>query len=114
VIPMNGPEMIGFAAALVVIPIIVAHLKPLLRTIPGVSDAKPWPLVADAIGIGWVYMLREAGHAPAWIDNIFAVVLAGLVLGVLAGLARDGAEVAQQSIAGQSAGSTRPTIPEPE
>ena len=92
--PEIGPEMIGMGAAVIVVPYLVAALKPLLRRIPLFrpyeDDDEPWLLVSVALSVAWVVALRIAGEGPGWLEgHVLIAVLAGVTLGVLASAARD-------------------------
>jgi hypothetical protein len=82
------PEQVfSLASAVALIPIIVAHLKPALRSVW--PDSGPWELIADVIGVVWVVGIWQAGFAPDWIANWFAAILAGVVVGVASSQARN-------------------------
>lgn len=100
----NPEQLIGLGAATLIIPILVAHLKPLLRALPPFhGEDAPWPFVADLVGVAWVIGLMEAGAAPGWIDNWITAILVGFALGVASGAVRD----AREGIAAQSGARAR-------
>lgn len=87
-IGIDGPDQVfSLAAALVIIPIIVAHLKPALRRFWPLDG--PWELIADIVGVLWVLGIWQAGQAPDWVGSPFAAVMLGIVVGILSGQARD-------------------------
>jgi len=86
-IEISPEEVFSLAAAVAIIPIIVAHIKPALRRIW--PDEGPWELIADLVGVLWVLGIWQAGFAPEWIENPWAAVLAGIAVGVASSRARD-------------------------
>lgn len=93
-----GPDQVfGIAAALAIIPIIVAHMKPALRKFWPLDG--PWELLADIVGALWAVGLWQAGYAPDWISNIWAALLLGVALGVASGQVRDGTQLLQARLA---------------
>lgn len=115
----NADQMIGIGAAVAILPLIMAHLKPFLRPILDrlglyESSDPPWPFLVDALGVAWVYGLMEAGHAPGWINNPLTAILAGIALGIAAGTARDVWDGAQAVAGSRAARNTSGVLKEPQ
>lgn len=83
--------LIGVVGGPVAITSIVNHLKLFFAAMPwtygawtDAVDASPWPLLADALGIGWGFALHDSGvldAIPGVADLRWpAVVLVGLVV----------------------------------
>lgn len=91
---IDGPdELIGLGAAALIIPVIVAHLKPVLLPIfRRYTTDPPWEFVADLVGVAWALGLNASGHGPDWMNNVPTAALVGLALGVAAGGTRDGTQ----------------------
>lgn len=83
-------EMFGLGAAVAIIPVIVAHLKPALRRVW--PEDGPWELIADLIGVLWVLGLWQAGYAPESVTNPWAAAITGLAIGIMSSRARDAAQ----------------------
>lgn len=89
-INVTPEEMFGLGAAVAVIPVIVAHLKPALRR--WWPEDGPWELLADLVGVLWVLGLWQAGYAPASVNNPWAAAITGLAIGIMSSRARDAAQ----------------------
>lgn len=82
---------IGLAALPAVLPLLVEHLKLAVRAVRHPEDApgSPWPLVTDALAVGWAFALWDAGLLGEGL-RLPSVVLIGLAAGAAAGLGYDG------------------------
>lgn len=95
----SGDTLIGLGPAILIIPLIVAHLKPALAPLfRRFTSDPPWELIADLVGIAWTVGLWRSGLGPAWLAGWATCILAGFALGVAAGKAYDVTQAAREAI----------------
>lgn len=90
--------LLSFPAIVVGLPFFIEHLKKATRAVTQWIDARrnvgatirtdreyatAWPLVTDAMSVGAAFLADASGILPIDAPNDAAVVLVGLVIGVL-------------------------------
>lgn len=95
--PIEDTELAALGAIVAVTPIITAHAKPVLRLIPGVAAAKPWPLFADLIAVALSLCAYYAGMLET-ISSPAEAALAGLVLALVSSQARNGLQGTERRV----------------
>lgn len=81
--PLENTELFGLGAVAIATPIIVEHLKPLLRALPGFRGVDPpWSLVADVVAVLlalWLYYSGTLETATTPVEAALAGFLAALL-----------------------------------
>ena len=82
-------NVIGIAAAPVLIIAITDHLKRFMAAMPWTVDrtnAAPWPLVSDALGVLWALALWRGGLLAATFPDFELLWPVGVLVGLVAGI----------------------------
>lgn len=87
---MEIEALVGLAALPLVVTVGTDHAKRFFRAIRdrkigGITDATPWPLVADVVGTSYAVAAWYAGYIPnEQVDSVLGAILIGFAASLVA------------------------------